>query len=125
MKRAAAVGVSPNRITLLRDADGDGVAEIREVFLDGLNQPFGMTLLGDTFYVGNTDGVVAFPYTSGDTRIRHGGAKADRFEGRRALDAEPACEPRRAEALYRRRFAQQYRRERHGGGGGPRRHPRA
>ena len=48
MQRAAAMGVSPNRITLLRDADGDGVAETREVFLDGLNQPFGMALLGDT-----------------------------------------------------------------------------
>ena len=60
-------GSAPNRITLLRDADGDGVAEIREVFLEGLNQPFGMALLGDTFYVGNTDGVVAFPYTPGAT----------------------------------------------------------
>jgi glucose/arabinose dehydrogenase len=69
MKRAAAVGISPNRITLLRDADGDGVAEIRETFLDGLNQPFGMALIGDTFYVGNTDGVVAFPYIAGATRI--------------------------------------------------------
>ena len=47
MQRAAAVGVSPNRITLLRDSDGDGVAETREVFLEGLNQPFGMGLLGD------------------------------------------------------------------------------
>jgi glucose/arabinose dehydrogenase len=69
MQRAAAVGASPNRITLLRDADGDGVAEAREVFLDGLNQPFGMALLGDTFYVGNTDGVVAYPYTAGAGRI--------------------------------------------------------
>jgi len=69
MRRAGAAGVSANRITLLRDADGDGVAEIREVFLEGLNQPFGMALLGDTFYVGNTDGVVAFPYTPGATRI--------------------------------------------------------
>jgi len=69
MKRAAAVGVSPNRIQLLRDADGDGVAEIQEKFLEGLKQPFGMALLGDTFYVGNTDGVVAFPYTTGATRI--------------------------------------------------------
>ncbi|PRD40888.1 sorbosone dehydrogenase [Phyllobacterium phragmitis] len=75
MKRAAAIGVSPNRITLLRDADGDGVAETRQVFLDKLNQPFGMTLLGDTFYVGNTDGVVAFPYTAGDTRITAEGQK--------------------------------------------------
>ena len=69
MRRAGAVGVSANRITLLRDADGDGVAEIQEVFLDGLNQPFGMAMLGDTFYVGNTDGVVAFPYTTGARRI--------------------------------------------------------
>jgi glucose/arabinose dehydrogenase len=69
LKRAAAIGESPNRITLLRDADGDGVAEVREPFLEGLRQPFGMALIGDTFYVGNTDGVVAFPYTSGATRI--------------------------------------------------------
>jgi glucose/arabinose dehydrogenase len=69
LKRAAAIGKSPNRITLLRDADGDGVAEVREPFLEGLSQPFGMALVGDTFYVGNTDGVVAFPYTSGATRI--------------------------------------------------------
>jgi glucose/arabinose dehydrogenase len=75
MKRAAAIGDSPNRITLLRDADGDGAAEIREVFLDGLNQPFGMTLLGDTFYVGNTDGVMAFPYLAGDNRISSTGRK--------------------------------------------------
>jgi glucose/arabinose dehydrogenase len=69
MRRAAAIGESPNRITLLRDADGDGVAEIREPFLAGLNQPFGMALVGDTFYVGNTDGVVAFAYKRGATRI--------------------------------------------------------
>nr|WP_298687761.1 sorbosone dehydrogenase family protein [uncultured Dongia sp.] len=75
MKRAAAVGVSPNRIQLLRDADGDGVAEIQEMFLEGLNQPFGMALLGDTFYVGNTDGVVAFPYTTGTKRITAPGRK--------------------------------------------------
>ena len=69
MRRAAALGVSPNRITLLRDADGDGVAEQRHTLLENLNQPFGMALLGDTFYVGNTDGVVAFPYTAGTTKI--------------------------------------------------------
>jgi glucose/arabinose dehydrogenase len=80
MKRAAAVGVSANRITLLRDADGDGVAEIREVFLDGLNQPFGMALLGDTFYVGNTDGVVAFPYAAGARRITAPGRKLIQFK---------------------------------------------
>ena len=125
MQRAAAVGDSPNRITLLRDADGDGVAETREVFLDGLNQPFGMALLGDTFYVGNTDGVVAFPYAAGATRISGAGAQAGRVQARRALDAQPAAEPRRAEALCRRRLAQQHRRPRHGGRGGPGRHLRA
>jgi len=69
MRRAAAFGVSPNRISLLRDADGDGVAEQRHTLLENLNQPFGMALLGDTFYVGNTDGVVTFPYTPGSTKI--------------------------------------------------------
>ena len=80
MKRAAAVGVSPNRITLLRDADGDGVAETRSAFMEGLSQPFGMALLGDTFYVGNTDGVVAFPYTTGATRITAPGRKLTEFK---------------------------------------------
>ena len=80
MKRAAAVGDSPNRITLLRDADGDGVAEIRDTFLDGLNQPFGMAQLGDTFYVGNTDGVVAFPYTAGARRITAPGRRLVEFK---------------------------------------------
>ncbi len=80
MRRAAAVGVSPNRITLLRDVDGDGVAETRDVFLEGLNQPFGMALLGDTFYVGNTDGVVAFPYAAGATRITAPGRKLVDFK---------------------------------------------
>jgi glucose/arabinose dehydrogenase len=80
MKRAAAVGVSANRITLLRDPDGDGVAETREVFLEGLNQPFGMALVGDTFYVGNTDGVVAFPYAAGASRIDAPGRKLTEFK---------------------------------------------
>jgi glucose/arabinose dehydrogenase len=73
MRRASAMGKSANRITLLRDADGDGVAETREVFLSGQNQPFGMALVGETFYVGNTDGVVAFPFRVGDTRIAGAG----------------------------------------------------
>jgi glucose/arabinose dehydrogenase len=80
MRRADAVGVSANRITLLRDADGDGVAESREVFLGGLNQPFGMALVGDTFYVGNTDGLVAFPYTLGASRITASGRKLAEFK---------------------------------------------
>lgn len=80
MKRAGAVGVSANRVTLLRDADGDGVAEIQEVFLEGLNQPFGMALLGSTLFVGNTDGVVAFPYTKGTRRITDPGYKMATFK---------------------------------------------
>jgi glucose/arabinose dehydrogenase len=80
MRRAGAVGVSANRITLLRDADGDGVAEIQHVFLEGLNQPFGMALLGDTFYVGNTDGIVAFPYVAGATSITAPGRKLVEFK---------------------------------------------
>jgi glucose/arabinose dehydrogenase len=80
MRRARALGVSANRITLLRDTDGDGVAEKREIFIEGLNQPFGMALLGDTFYVGNTDGVVAFPYVAGADRITAPGRKLVTFK---------------------------------------------
>jgi glucose/arabinose dehydrogenase len=80
MRRAAAIGDSPNRITLLRDADGDGVAEIRETFLEGLRQPFGMAMLGETYYVGNTDGVMAFPYKEGAARITAPGRKLVRFK---------------------------------------------
>jgi hypothetical protein len=80
MRRADALGASANRITLLRDRDGDGVAETREVFMKGLNQPFGMALLVDTFYVGNTDGVVAFPYVAGADRITAPGRKLVSFK---------------------------------------------
>src|SRR5882757_6008282 len=80
MRRARALGVSANRITLLRDADGDGVAEKRGIFMEGLSQPFGMALLGDTFYVGNTDGVVAFPYVANADRITAAGRKLVTFK---------------------------------------------
>src|SRR5690606_10324304 len=62
-------------ITLLRDADGDGVAELRTVFLEQLHSPFGMALVGDTLYVANADAIVAFPYQSGQTRIARAGRK--------------------------------------------------
>jgi glucose/arabinose dehydrogenase len=75
MRRARALGVSANRITLLRDSNGDGIAEKRGTFMEGLSQPFGMALSGDTFYVGNTDGVVAFPYVAGAERITATGRK--------------------------------------------------
>ena len=81
MKRAAAVGASPNRITLLRDADRDGVAEIRETFLEGLNQPFGMALIGDRLHVGAADGVFAFPYQRGATRIVSPGLRLLELKG--------------------------------------------
>lgn len=69
MKRAGATYPSANRITLLRDKDGDGVPELREIFLSSLHQPFGMALIGSTLYVGNSDSVMAFPYEEGQTRI--------------------------------------------------------
>ena len=69
MKKAGAAVPSANRIMLLRDADNNGVAEMRTVFLHGLNSPFGMALVGATLYVANTDGVVSFPYKTGDTAI--------------------------------------------------------
>jgi glucose/arabinose dehydrogenase len=75
MKRAGAVTPSANRITLLRDADGDGVAETRSAFLENLNSPFGMVLVGEDFYVANTDAIVKFPYHEGDTRITAPGVK--------------------------------------------------
>ncbi|GAA0243969.1 PQQ-dependent sugar dehydrogenase [Rhodanobacter caeni] len=72
----AGAGVpSANRITLLRDVDGDGVAETRRVFLKHLNSPFGMALVGDTFYVADTDALLAFPYRSGETSITAPGRK--------------------------------------------------
>src|SRR5882757_914823 len=75
MKRAGAVTPSANRIVLLRDADGDGIAETKSVFLENLNSPFGMVLVGEDFYVANTDAIVKFPYHEGDTKISAPGVK--------------------------------------------------
>ena len=75
MKRAGSAGPSANRMTLLRDADGDGVAEIKTEFLTGLNSPFGMALVGNALYVANTDAVVRFSYTEGATKIEGPGTK--------------------------------------------------
>ena len=69
MSRAGAGVPSANRITLLRDVDGDGKAETRTVFLENLNSPFGMVLVGNDFYVANSDAVVRFPYETGQTQI--------------------------------------------------------
>ncbi|MDX9996413.1 MAG: sorbosone dehydrogenase family protein [Phenylobacterium sp.] len=67
-KRAGALTPSPNNIILLRDADGDGVAEVREVFAEGLKRPTGMALVGETLFVANDDALVQMPYTPGATR---------------------------------------------------------
>lgn len=75
MKRAGATGPSANRITLLRDTDGDGIADRRSALLTGLNSPFGMVLVGGDLYVANTDSVMRFPYTTGDTQVTLPGAK--------------------------------------------------
>lgn len=80
MRRAKAIGISANRITLWRDEDGDGVAEIREVFLEKQNQPFGMALVDGIFYVGNTDGIVEFPYHDGDVQLTGPGRKLVNFK---------------------------------------------
>ncbi len=69
MSQAGAGVPSANRITLLRDSDGDGKIDLRSVFLTGLNSPFGMAVVGDTLYVANTDAVVSFPYKAGETKI--------------------------------------------------------
>lgn len=68
-------GTSPNRITLLRGVDADGAAEVRAIFLEGLTQPFGMALVDDSLFVGNTDAVVVFPYQPGQKRIESKGTK--------------------------------------------------
>jgi glucose/arabinose dehydrogenase len=80
MQRAGAWGKSPNLITLLRDTDGDGVAEIQDVFMEELNMPFGMELVGDTFYVGATDGIMAFAYVPGTARITGQGRRLTNFK---------------------------------------------
>ncbi|RYY09679.1 MAG: sorbosone dehydrogenase family protein, partial [Cytophagaceae bacterium] len=66
---------SANCITLFRDTNGDGKPDVRSEFLTGLNQPFGMLVMGDYFYVGNTNGLMRFPYKAGETKITAAGQK--------------------------------------------------
>ena len=76
LKKRAGAGVqSANRITLLRDNDGDGIADMRTVFLQELNSPFGMALVENDFYVANTDGLIRYPYRQGQTQITAPGVK--------------------------------------------------
>jgi glucose/arabinose dehydrogenase len=69
MKRAGAASQSANRITLLRDTDADGTADLRTTFIESLNSPFGMALVDEDFYVANTDAVLRFPYVEGQQRV--------------------------------------------------------
>lgn len=82
-KKAGGAVPSANRITLLRDTDGDGVADIRTAFLSDLHSPFGMALVGDELYVANTDALVRFPYARGETRIAAHGTKVTGLPGGR------------------------------------------
>lgn len=75
MTWAGAATPSANRITLLRDTNGDGVADIRSVLLSGLSSPFGMALIGESLYVANSDSIVRFPYRAGDMQITASGQK--------------------------------------------------
>ena len=129
MGRAGADTPSANRITLLRDTDGDGVAETKSVFLEGLNSPFGMALVGDDFYVANSDAIMKFPYHTRrhqnhrDRREARGPAGAARINHHWTKDL--VASPGRHEALCHRRLQQQCRRERHGGRNQSRRRARS
>jgi glucose/arabinose dehydrogenase len=81
MSQAGAGVTSADRITLLRDTNGDGVVDTRTVFLDGLHSPFGMALVGDTFYVANADALMRFPYKAGETHISEPGEKVTDLPG--------------------------------------------
>ena len=73
--KSEVAGQSANTILLYRDADKDGKPELTTTFLTGLNQPYGMLIIGNSFYVANTDGIWQYPYKSGDTKITSTGKK--------------------------------------------------
>ena len=75
MRSAGAETPSADRISLLRDADRDGTAEVRTVLVDGLTSPFGMALVGGQLYIADTDALLRFPYTAGQTRIEAAGER--------------------------------------------------
>ena len=80
MRKVKAIGPSANRVTLLRDADGDGVAEESHVFVANQRQPIGMALVGDRFYLGNTDGIKVFDYADGATALEGDGKTLVEFK---------------------------------------------
>jgi glucose/arabinose dehydrogenase len=92
MKRAGAAVPSANRITLLRDTDGDGIADLRTALLEGLNSPFGMALAGDQLYVANADAVLRFPLCDGRHAHHCAGHQAAGGSARRS--AQPPLGPR-------------------------------
>ncbi len=109
MTKAGSVVPSANRITLLRDANGDGVAEIKSPFISGLNSPFGMALIGNDLYVANTDAIVKFPVHPGRLQHQHPGYQAHRPAGWRpqpSLDQEHHRQQARHQALCHRGLQQ-------------------
>ena len=117
MKRAGAGTPSANRITLLRDTDGDGVAESRTVFLEDLNSPFGMALVGRRPLRREHRCAGALPVRGGrdaDRGARHEGRRPARRPAQSSLDQERHRQPRRIAPLRHGRLEQQRRRERHG-----------
>jgi len=120
-KRAGAGVPSANRIMLLRDTDGDGVAETKKVFLKDLHSPFGMAVVGKDFYVANADAVMRFAYEDGATAITTPGAKLADLPGG-PINHHWTRQSRRLAPLCHRRLQQQRGRERHRQGGAPRRH---
>ena len=75
MKKAGSAGPSANRLTLLRDTDHDGKADVQKIFVSELSSPLGMAVIGSNLYVANTDSIVRFPYADGDTVARGNGVK--------------------------------------------------
>lgn len=113
MGKAGAGVPSPNRITLLRDADHDGVAETRTVFLQNLNSPFGMTLVGNDLYVADTDRLLRFHYEPGTTEIKTQPIKVTDLPGGTLNHhwTERHRQQGRQQAVCHRRLEQQRRRE--------------
>jgi glucose/arabinose dehydrogenase len=109
---AGAKAKDANRITLLRDTNGDGVPELRTVFLDHLNSPFGVALIGHDLYVADTDAIIRYPYQDGQTSIGHQAHRSSWRTYRSSLDKGSVGQSGRLQALRRRRIKQQHRRKR-------------
>lgn len=73
--KSEVAGQSANTILLYRDTNKDGKPDLTTTFLTGLNQPYGMLIIGNSFYVANTDGLWQYPYKNGDTKITAPGKK--------------------------------------------------